>query len=353
MVMALLSLTSAAPPAQVEWTRRTQMAGSDRDLLQFDPARQRLAVFDAFDLADAWDWNGVQWSRRTSAHVPPAVGPDQGSFARVQLAADPVRGRIVAAVPVPASGTVTLWEWDGTSWLPRVPAAWTNTLCYPALLQHDPARQRTVRLGGAAWDVAEWDGVQWLPRTTTTSPPGAPSPVADSQTHHLVYLTSERALFLLSPQTRVAWRYGPAFPADFTSFGAACAAGAQLPPRLQASGASAPWSGAPFPVEVQDIGAAGQVLMLVGASRTSWFGAFPLPFDLTPSGMPGCMLRVRADWIGVANLMGTCAQWSVSIPGDPALLGSAFYLQGLLADPAANPGGLLFTEGGTATIGAK
>ena len=66
-----------------------------------------------------------------------------------------------------------------------------------------------------------------------------------------------------------------------------------------------------------------EALGAMGVSRSSWLG-LPLPFDLTPAGIPGCLLHQSADVtiaLGAPNGTGL-VPWSIAIPNNPLLLGS-------------------------------
>lgn len=191
--------------------------------LAADVARGRIVAFGGYVQgganADTWEWGGSVWTPRPSATVPP---PRVGA----KLVVDPIRRRAVlfgGSDP----GTIQLrgdtWEWDGTSWQPRLlpqsPSprerhgivfdaargrillhggrtgvsssggdTWeydgvTWTLLTPAngpasrdghQLAYDNARQRVVMFGGYQApqnETWEWDGTTWLAITTAVAPP--------------------------------------------------------------------------------------------------------------------------------------------------------------------------------------
>ncbi|MFY9345466.1 MAG: kelch repeat-containing protein, partial [Planctomycetota bacterium] len=71
-------------------------------------------------LADTWTWNGTAWSLQSPATVPPARSEHA-------LAFDPASGRTVlyggtAFAVSPASGALAdAWQWDGVDWSPLPP----------------------------------------------------------------------------------------------------------------------------------------------------------------------------------------------------------------------------------------
>jgi hypothetical protein len=93
------------------------------------------------------------------------------------------------------------------------------------------------------------------------------------------------------------------------------------------------------------------VAVLFLGSNSQWNG-IPLPLDLTPAGAPGCTLLVSATGIQtVGTTAGGLGLATLVIPGDPSLVGTRFYNQFAVLDPAANALQLAFSNGGAALIG--
>jgi len=89
-----------------------------------------------------------------------------------------------------------------------------------------------------------------------------------------------------------------------------------------------------------------------GASSSRW-GAVTLPVDLSGLGMPGCTLHCSAEVaLPLANLAGT-ASLVLPIPNSAALVGGVFYNQAFALDPPANPLGLIVSNAGAGTVGAR
>ncbi len=63
------------------------------------------------------------------------------------------------------------WEWNGSHWIPMRPT--TRPTVSAARLAYDPARQRTLMVGGgaAAMEIWEWDGIDWARRASANPPP--------------------------------------------------------------------------------------------------------------------------------------------------------------------------------------
>jgi hypothetical protein len=149
--------------------------------MQYDSARQRVLLFGGADaagrlLAETWEWDGVNWVRRTPAASPPARGDHV-------MAYDSARQRVVlfggsSSLVPPIRRLADTWEWDGVTWISRNPA-----VSPPARGRHamayDTARQGVVLFGGFGGptggtplaDTWTWDGSTWSPQNPATSPP--------------------------------------------------------------------------------------------------------------------------------------------------------------------------------------
>ena len=93
-------------------------------------------------------------------------------------------------------------------------------------------------------------------------------------------------------------------------------------------------------------------LSYFGASSTSWGGS-ALPLDLTVIGLPGC--KIYTDLLMAApvttNLAGI-ATLSLTIPGNPSLIGASAYNQWGVIDSRVNPAlGFTFSDGVKITLG--
>lgn len=155
------------------WSRRaTASAPLARygHVMAFDSARQRTVLFGGTGFGwqqrdDTWEWDGTSWLRRISVSMPPSPRQAPG------MAYDAARGRMVLFGGF-AGSNIWLgdtWEWDGIDWLRRTPAAAPPARGGHAMA-YDEVRQRVVLFGGSngvefKQDVWEWDGSTWLDRT--------------------------------------------------------------------------------------------------------------------------------------------------------------------------------------------
>ena len=122
-------------------------------------------------------------------------------------------------------------------------------------------------------------------------------------------------------------------------------------PRLAAGRAATAVPGQDFTVRLENLHPSRLCVPfgILGDSRDA-SGTIPLPLSLGSWGMTGCWLNVHnLDSVMLPNEFGT-AEWVLSIPDDPQLVGSTFYVQGVVVEPNANPLGVILTNGGAVEI---
>jgi hypothetical protein len=96
----------------------------------------------------------------------------------------------------------------------------------------------------------------------------------------------------------------------------------------------------------------GAVAALAQGLTDAPFAGHPLPLGLDPFGAPGCALLVRPDLLFSAAVGANGqAQIELAIPTDPLWVGTVFFGQFLVLDPAANALGLSATAGAALRIG--
>jgi hypothetical protein len=208
----------------------------------------------------------------------------------------------------------------------------------------DSVRSRVVLTGGQdsgpLADTWEWDGVAWIRRFPAANPASYFCGAAyDVDREQVVFFDGE------------TWVYAASQPARFTAFGAGCSGSAGVP-ALAAAANQRPWSGERFVAELTNLPPGNSALLWLGFSKTSW-ASVQLPLDLGSAGMPGCSLLVAAQYhFPVFNLTGG-GSTTLQIPDDAALVGAPFYLQGLVADRAANALGATSSNAAEGRIGGK
>jgi hypothetical protein len=179
-------------------------------------------------------------------------------------------------------------------------------------------------------DLWSWDGENWQQHTNTTGVPGGRS---DTQ---MVYDPTRRKLMIHSGGTNGfayedLWEVQLPVFSRFREYGTACV-GSRGPLELRVSGNSMPILGQSFTTRLTGLSsgfAAG--VGFVGFSDQSING-IPLPIDLAPVGIPGCIAYHSADIdmpIGLPTGNPLSTTWNLSIPNDTVFLSVEIYLQAL------------------------
>lgn len=142
--------------------------------------------------------------------------------------------------------------------------------------------------------------------------------------------------------------HGSSSEASYGYFGSGCAGSFNV---ARTRAVTQPSVGTTFLVDFSNL-PNDAVFAIWGWSRTnSAFG--PLPYDLTPFGMPGCSALVSGDFTQL--LLGApssaTASFAFGIPNWSILLGAQFYLQGLALDVGWNPLGATMSDAGAGVIG--
>jgi hypothetical protein len=347
------------------WTHITNTGPAPRSAhsMAYDTTRGRVVLFGGADssginvLRDTGEWDGQAWHQ-----LRPNVRPQARGFSA--MAYDRARGRTVLFGGwngnIFRPGFDDTWEWDGQNWVLAQPTTRPpgRMLC---AMGYDESRRRVVLFGGlrslgalATNDTWEWDGAEWTRRTTSTSPSGRYGAA-------MTYDRLREAIVVFGgvdndprggPRPRDdTWEYYTRSPASYATFGQSCAA-SQTTPTLAPRDGDRPWLDDTMTVELRDLPAGQPVVMNTGFSDSMW-GNLRLPFPLDGIGMTGCVLYTPPD-IGTSlpNLQGYAA-WTLPLPNDAALIGLQFFNQGLVLDPGANPLGVVATNGGAGTIGAR
>src|SRR5262249_52098051 len=129
-----------------------------------DFVRNRTVLFGGFDaantaLGDTWEYDGLAWTRITTANAPPA-----GSYPMTFDAARHVT--VLCGGIAGPGGTADTWEYNGANWA-HVTTNGAPTGRYGHVLAYDLVRARTVLFGGVdplnnvLNDTWEYDGLTW------------------------------------------------------------------------------------------------------------------------------------------------------------------------------------------------
>lgn len=140
----------------------------------YDSMRDKTVLFGGRTYSrymfDTWEWDGSAWTRRFPAANP--AGRTEHA-----MAYDSVRGRAVLFGGQDNGNRDDTWEWDGTSWTQPLTKTAPVARRYHAMA-YDSQRGKTILFGGNGGssgylnDTWEWDGSLWVERT----PPVSPSP---------------------------------------------------------------------------------------------------------------------------------------------------------------------------------
>ncbi len=348
---------------------------------------------------ETWEWDGTDWTQ-----VMTPINPgDRRSYS---MAYDINRGRVVlhGGIQSGLGAESETWEYDGRNWMLTVISAPTGPRAGAAMCFH-AGLGKTVLFGGinpftgGFNDTWTYDGTTWT-RLNISGP--VPSPREDAR---MVYDVTRGVCVLhggllsVSPFTTIlgdTWEFdgvrwtkvGDSVPTArvypgmawdmsrerlvtfggmtsatrltttdetwemsgyFIEFGAGCM-GSNGVPHLSA--ATPPRVGSPLTLDFANLSTtSGLGAVVFGGSNTLWAG-IPLPWSMEPLGYTGCSLNVSLDLIlplAVTPAGTTSFTWN--IPGGQRFFGLTLFAQGVSVDPLANPGGLAWSNGGSATIG--
>jgi hypothetical protein len=216
------------------------------------------------------------------------------------------------------------WEWDATNgWVQRSAGGASDTWCHLVYDDHRAVLILLVVPSNQHTQVFEWDGSgSWAPMNMTISPGTVSGATFDSLRGRVV---------------AVGYGFGAAYgatsPAQYTPHGPGCPASL----------------GTTMSTDLTNMPSALAVLAM-GFSDQS-HGTVPLPFDLTPSGMPGCFVRVDPfATVAIAGISGTGTS-QLTVPNQSQLLGVQFFQQALVLAPGANTAGLVMSNSMRAVVG--
>ncbi len=125
-------------------------------------------------------------------------------------------------------------------------------------------------------------------------------------------------------------------------------------PTAQIRDLEAPVIGTTFVVDFVQCPAASTMFAMIGFDITQTSSGFPLPFDLTFLGAPGCAIEVD-PLVAVPLTSGPFGASTAVLPIalDPALVGITGYVQGFVPDPAANNFGATTSNRAVWSIGDR
>lgn len=328
------------------WSQRTPAHAPtlrDSAAMAFDPTRSVTVLFGGGNpvLGDLWEWNGTDWLQRSFAG-----GPSPRSFAA--MAFDPSTSKLLLFGGHLANDAVSdeTWLWDGTAWQQRFPAN-TPYIRFSHSMVADTARRRVALIGTYfgndpfAW---EWDGSTWSPRLIASPSPRYGAAMAyDSVRHEVVLFGGSPSIS--STVFADTWVYATPLPASFTPYGAGCPGGNGTPVLAPAQ-FSLPWLGDQFRTQVGSLPqTAAGAFFLLGLGQTP-------PVSLAPFGLPGCDTWVTLDESVFLPVVAGTATRTLSVPNSTALAGLHVFEQAAVVDSAAN-GGAALSNAGEIVLGIR
>lgn len=361
-------------------------------LFAYDATRRRTIAAKA-GIA-TWEWDGTQW---LVGPAPYSYVPT--SFHHGHMVYHPVRRRVVAWAK--QAGYAELRQWDGSNWS-SLPAS-TLTLTPTAFAQYsyhamayDRSRGKLLLFGRTEilntgnlvarlpilWEWDEQTG--WVQLSTNgiignltwmwfeehrgrifrydvSTTINTVSILNANNTWSQVPVTfSLGQLMSTAPaydskrgRLYMGWQSGGGFfeyvnPSRYDVHAVGCSS--PSPPTLSLTKPwTRPWYGETMSV---DVGPAPQgTAILVTGLSDQLSGTTPLPIDLAAFGMPGCSLRVAADYLQYGFDPDGTVTFQLAIPMAPSLIGQSLWQQGFTFVPGANPAGMLATHSRRGVIG--
>ena len=327
----------------VDWTQRTSTntpSPRHSSAMAFDAARGVQVLFGGTntqgELAETWEWNGIDWTQRFLATSPPAR-------TIAAMAFDATRGRIVMFGGISGRNLFgDTWEFDGVAWT-LVP---TPLAPYPRrghVMAFDAARGVTVLSQGVTGktlrtgDTWEFDGRYWYQHRAGGLPGtggrGHAGMAFDIRRGRVVLFGGQ----LSSGSPSDTWEWVPDRP-SFAIYGGGCR-GALGTPELNLT--TLPAIGTTFAMSVSGLQQNTALAWILGGASTPGIPLFGGP----------CELRVvsHVAVLGV-TATGSTAALAFPIPNDPRLSGLQLFLQTAAYDWTARPNPIVMSSGARAVV---
>jgi hypothetical protein len=329
------TLLASTGPSPRDYTAMAHHGGTGRTIL-FGGQSFNMVV------GDTWSWDGRAWTQLFPANNPPpravhAMAYDRHRDVIVLFGGDDLKGVFF----------YDTWEWDGRDWTQRTTTtAPTASATREVALAYDDFRERIVAsadLNNPSVGAWEWDGVDWSPRFPQSAP------VAGAQLRGALGYDHLRRRIVATSGGSATFEYHSAAEPRADIFGVPCSGGGTTPWH---AAIDLPWTDDVYQLALFGVPASSPTALLLGSSRLS-LGSVPLPLSLSNLGAFGCSVYTSSDFAVPLTAAAGAAYFSLPIPANSALIGGQFHTQGLLFDPAANPAGVLLTNGLTSTVGAR
>ena len=328
-----VAVASGGPIASTyEWTGTDWVLAAPSPPVTFpalatDPITQRVLLFGGMNSAglaatNLWDWNGTAWTQRLPAASPP------GRYQHA-MATDPLRNRVVLfGGAAPGRLFNDTWLFDGVTWTQAQPAT-VPMARYGHAMAFDAGRNAVILCGGTDGNATllggpwAWNGSDWV---------AVPSALFQPYNHTIAYDSVRRRLLALVP----ADEFRPLALFALTDSAPAAAPGG-------------PGCGAPAPRLTGDLpylgNLASELELAANPNTACLFGVADATQTLALGG--GCSLYLSgtiALQFTVTNASGI-AHASVPVPFTPALRGLVAHAQAAALDPSGPLGGVALSNG--------
>lgn len=247
---------------------------------------------------------------------------------------------------LPSGAYLTAGEWAKFGdMVARDGIAGTNRIVAAKHLQQCFVSTRVAPTYGVGW---------WLPAASSNLPSDI----------RMAKGAGKQRLYVMPAKRLVVVRFGETtgafsdidflaalMPARTTEFGTGCRGSAGVP-QLSAHTTQRPVYGQVFSFGLTDLPAQAPGFYFVGASNQV-YGSVPLPFDLTPLGLVSCSLLVSLDIAIPFVAQNGQHRVRLNLPRNNSLPGQLAYIQALVIDQPANPGGGTVSNGLEVRVGLR
>lgn len=185
----------------VNWTQRTSTthpSARRKPAMAYDSTRNVVTLFGGWNgnsyFDDTWEWAGTNWTQRAPTSRP------SKRFA-ADMVYDSVRNvSVLFGGDYSSNFFDDTWEWNGVNWVMRNPSNHPSKRKRHAMV-YDPIRKVTTLFGGIATntgpefdDTWEWDGNNWLKRSPVNYP-------AARHSHSMIYDSAQGVAVLFGGNT--------------------------------------------------------------------------------------------------------------------------------------------------------
>ena len=224
-----------------------------------------------------------------------------------------------------------LWKWTGQDWQALGTA--------PGSMSHfDPTRQRMVFFDATHTHAWAWDGSNFVENSVLGPAPDRPG--------YGFYHPARRVFYYVGSESTDVWTLRHSNSAEHASTSPGCPGSNGVP---AARTDTLPWIGDTFAVQFESVPIGAAVGVILGLSNSLLPGGVPLPLDLGPIGMPGCLLANSNEDL----LLAPGGRWTMTIPNSLNLIGAVFFDQAIVLERSANAFGAILSDGSRGVIGVR